>query len=162
MWSRGVVRGGCPVECLGMVILVEGIPRGVPFGPLSVNCTTMDIKEGNFPESELPIQEMQPKQLNDFEFNPLDSTRHWPEDQFPYRPVGKMTLDELPPNFIEHTEQVAFSPVNMLVGSIKASEDRPLQSRLVSYFSAHEYRVGTNRHLIPVNKPRQRDAPPPL
>eukprot|EP00168_Porphyra_purpurea_P019520 TRINITY_DN781_c0_g1_i3.p1 TRINITY_DN781_c0_g1~~TRINITY_DN781_c0_g1_i3.p1 ORF type:complete len:224 (+),score=31.45 TRINITY_DN781_c0_g1_i3:557-1228(+) len=41
----------------------------------------------------------------------------------------------------------------MLVGSIKASEDRPLQSRLVSYFSAHEYRVGTNRHLIPVNKP---------
>jgi len=113
----------------------------------------MDIKQGKFPEYELQIQEMKPEQLDDFEFNPLDSTKHWPEDQFPYRPVGKMTLDELPPNFFEHTEQVAFSPANMLAGSIEASEDKLLQSRLVSYFSAHEYRVGTNRHLIPVNKP---------
>jgi len=112
-----------------------------------------DIKEGKYPEWELQIQEMKPEQLDDFEFNPLDSTKHWPEDQFPYRPIGKMTLNEVPPNFFEHTEQAAFSPGNMIPGAIEGSEDRLLQSRLVSYFSAHEYRVGTNRHLIPVNKP---------
>lgn len=52
--------------------------------------------------------------------HPADSTKHWPEDQFPYRPIGKMVLNEVPSNFFEHTEQVAFSPGNMLAGAIEA------------------------------------------
>ncbi|GAB0497509.1 hypothetical protein MMPV_008843 [Pyropia vietnamensis] len=117
-----------------------------------------DIKEGKFPEWELQVQEMKPEQLDDFEFHPLDSTKHWPEDQFPYRSVGKMVLNEIPSNFFEHTEQVAFSPGNMLPGAIEASEDRLLQSRLISYFSAHEYRVGTNHYKLPVNRPVNADG----
>lgn len=52
----------------------------------------------------------------------------------------------------------SFSLSECLVGGAFVSEDRLLQSRLISYFSAHEYRVGTNHYKLPVNRPLNADG----
>jgi catalase len=53
---------------------------------------------------------------NDFEFDPLDDTKVWPEDRFPLQPVGRMTLDTTLDNFFTEAEQAAFSPAAMPPG----------------------------------------------
>lgn len=108
------------------------------------------IKKGDFPAWELRVQTMKPEQLNDFDFNPLDDTKVWPG--IPEVPVGKMTLNKVPANFFQFTEQSAFSP-GILVPGIEASEDKMLQGRLFSYADTQRHRVGTNYLMLPVNKP---------
>ena len=44
---------------------------------------------------------------NDYEFDPLDATKTWPEDQFPLRPVGKMVLDRNVDNWFTDNEMVS-------------------------------------------------------
>jgi catalase len=110
-----------------------------------------NIKKGNYPSWELGVQMIPAADLDKFEFDPLDATKVWTGvDEVK---VGKMTLNKVPENFFQFTEQAAFSP-GMVVPGIEASEDRLLQGRLFSYADTQRYRVGTNYLLLPVNRPR--------
>lgn len=111
------------------------------------------IKAGDFPSWELAIQTMDPSQLDDFEFNPLDATKIWPDDKFPLTKIGRMVLDRVPDNFFLFTEQVAFCPGNYLPGAIEPSEDRLLQGRLISYKESQTHRMRSNNfNDLPVNR----------
>ena len=110
------------------------------------------IKAGKFPSWDLYVQMIEPADLDKFAFNPLDPTKTWPEAIAPMTKVGRMTLNRVPDNFYEATEQSAFAPGNLVPG-IEASEDRLLQGRLFSYFDTQRYRVGPNFQQLPVNRP---------
>jgi catalase len=112
-----------------------------------------NIEKGNYPSWELYVQMMSPEDLDKFDFNPLDATKIWPEKLIPARKVGKMTLNKMPENFFEETEQSAFAPGNLVPG-IEASEDRLLQGRLFAYFDTQRYRLGANFQQLPINRPK--------
>ena len=48
-----------------------------------------NISAGNYPVWDLMIQTLEPDQLDDFDFNPLDTTKIWPEELVPSRKVGE-------------------------------------------------------------------------
>lgn len=121
------------------------------------NHLTTDLYEtvgkGKNPSWELEAQLLKPEELNGFDFNPLDATKEWIRiPGLKTVKLGKMTLNRMPPNFFEHTEQAALAPSNMIPG-IEASEDRLLQGRMFSYADTQRYRVGVNGFQLPVNKP---------
>ncbi len=112
------------------------------------------IQNKKFPSWELQVQILKPEDLNNFDFNPLDSTKEWIRiPGLKIVKLGKMTLNEVPPNFFEHTEQVALAPSNLIPG-IEGSEDRLLQGRLFSYADTQRYRLGINHLQLPVNRPQ--------
>lgn len=45
-----------------------------------------------------------------YDFDPLDASKIFPEDQFPLKPVGRMVLDRNISNFFNEQEMVAFNP----------------------------------------------------
>ncbi len=112
-----------------------------------------NIDKGNYPVWDLLIQTMTAGQLDDFDFNPLDATKIWPEDLIASRKVGELTLKKVPDNFFQSTELSAFAPSNLIPG-IEPSEDRMLQGRLFSYADTQRYRLGINHMSLPVNAPR--------
>ena len=109
------------------------------------------INKGDFPKWDLLVQVLSPKDLNNFKFDPLDATKVWPG--IAERKLGTMTLNKVPNNFFESTEQAAFTP-SRLVPGIEPSEDRLLQGRLFSYPDTQFHRLGANFLQIPVNRPR--------
>ena len=52
------------------------------------------IEKGDYPEWELGLQIIRPEQEFDFDFDILDPTKIWPEDEVPVEIVGKMTLNQ--------------------------------------------------------------------
>eukprot|EP00737_Agarophyton_chilense_P001412 gb/GEZJ01001587.1/.p1 GENE.gb/GEZJ01001587.1/~~gb/GEZJ01001587.1/.p1 ORF type:complete len:531 (+),score=57.33 gb/GEZJ01001587.1/:480-2072(+) len=112
------------------------------------------IRRGELPEWELAIQTLAPGRLHDFDFDPLDATKDWPEHLFPLTVVGRLTLTRVPDNFFLFSEQSAFDPGNFLPAAIEPSEDRLLQGRLLSYHESQTHRLGSNNfHQLPVNRP---------
>jgi len=113
------------------------------------------IGAGRFPSWELRYQALSAKQMasDDLGFNPLDATKFWPEDLAPFVAIGKMTLNRVPDNFFQTTEQAAFNPGAFLPGAIEPSEDKLLQGRLMAYADTQRYRVGANHAMLPVNRP---------
>ncbi len=109
------------------------------------------IKNGDFPKWDLMIQVLKPEQLNNFDFNPLDDTKIWPN--VPSKKIGTLTLNKNPENIFQETEQSAFAPSNMVPG-IEPSEDRMLQGRLFSYADTQFHRVGVNALQLPINRPK--------
>nr|WP_245979261.1 catalase [Lysobacter pythonis] len=109
------------------------------------------IGRGEFPSWDLYVQVLKPEQLNGFAFNPLDATKIWPD--VPAVKLGTMTLDKVPGNFFQSTEQSAFAPANLIPG-IEPSEDRLLQGRIFSYADTQLYRLGANHKQLPINAPR--------
>ncbi|NPC69445.1 catalase [Corallococcus exiguus] len=112
-----------------------------------------NIQAGKFPSWELSVQVLDPKDLDGFTFDPLDATKDWPKDKLPPVKLGRFTLNKMPDNFFEETEQSAFSPGVMPPG-IEPSEDRLLQGRLFSYADTQRYRLGANYLSLPVNRAR--------
>ncbi|KUG05474.1 catalase [hydrocarbon metagenome] len=111
------------------------------------------IADGEFPEYELGIQVLEEEREFDFDFDILDPTKFWPEEQIPVRRIGKMTLNRNVDNFFAETEQVAFHPANVVPG-IDFTNDPLLQGRLFSYLDTQLIRLGgPNFHEIPVNRP---------
>lgn len=111
------------------------------------------IRRGDAPTWKLAIQVMDPSQLNDFDFNPLDATKEWPEEQFPFMEIGSFVLNRVPDNFHLSSEQSAFDPGNFLPGAIEPSEDRLLQGRLVSYHESQTHRHRSNVfQWLPINR----------
>ena len=100
---------------------------------------------------DLTAQVLDPKDLEKFKFDPLDATKIWPEAQVPSITLGRITLDRMPDNFFQETEQAAFDPGIQPPG-IEPSEDRLLQGRLFSYADAQRYRIGTNYLQLPISR----------
>ena len=111
------------------------------------------INAGKFPSWELQVQLVKPADLKKFDFNPLDATKDWPESIVPRQPVGKMTLNKVPDNFFQSTEQVAFN-TGAYVPGIEPSEDKLLQGRNFSYSDTQRHRLGANYQQLPINQPR--------
>ncbi len=109
-----------------------------------------EIAKGNFPIWDLMVQTMKPADFAKLDYNPFDDTKEWLG--VPFRKIGEMTLNKVPDNFFEYTEQSAFAPSNMVPG-IEASPDRMLQGRLFSYADTQRYRLGANALQLPVNRP---------
>ena len=115
------------------------------------------IERGEFPRWELNVQIMSDDAHEELDWDPLDDTKTWPEDEFPLRPVGMMTLDRNVSNFFAENEQVAFG-TGVLVDGLEFSDDKMLVGRTFSYSDTQRYRVGPNYLQLPVNAPLTRPA----
>ena len=115
------------------------------------------IERGEYPQWELNVQIMSDDEHPELDFDPLDDTKTWPEDQFPLRPVGMMTLNRNVDNFHNEAEQVAFG-TGVLVDGLDFSDDKMLVGRTFSYSDTQRYRVGPNYLQLPVNQPLARAA----
>ncbi len=115
------------------------------------------IEKGDYPEWELCVQIMSDGEHPELDFDPLDDTKLWPTDQFPFLPVGKMVLNKNPENFFAEVEQAAFG-TGVLVDGLDFSDDKMLQGRTFSYSDTQRYRVGANYLQLPVNRPKKRVA----
>lgn len=111
------------------------------------------INTGEYPEWELGVQMLDESEEFKFNFDILDATKIWPEEQVPVKIIGKMTLNRNVDNFFAETEQVAFHPGNVVPG-IDFTNDPLLQGRLFSYLDTQLLRLGgPNFHEIPINRP---------
>src|SRR5690625_86126 len=111
------------------------------------------IEKGDYPEWELFVQIMSDDYHEELDFDPLDDTKLWPEDKFPWLPVGRMVLNQNPIDFHSEIEQAAFG-TGVLVDGMDFSDDKMLQGRTFSYSDTQRYRVGSNYLQLPVNKPQ--------
>lgn len=118
------------------------------------NHATQDLYEaieaGNYPQWELFVQIMSDGFHPELGFDPLDDTKIWPKEQFPWLPVGKMTLNKNPENYFAEVEQSAFGP-GVLVDGLDFSDDKMLIGRTFSYSDTQRYRVGPNYLQLPIN-----------
>ncbi len=111
------------------------------------------IEMGQYPEYELGVQTIDEQDELSFDFDILDATKIWPEEQVPVKIIGKLTLNKNTDNFFAETEQVAFCPANVVPG-IDFSNDPLLQGRLFSYLDTQLIRLGgPNFQEIPINRP---------
>jgi len=110
------------------------------------------IAHGHFPSWTLYIQTMTLEQASAYPRNPFDPTKFWRREEFPFRPVGILTLDCNPTNYFTDIEQAAFSPGNQ-VGGIEPSPDKLLHARMFAYPDAQRHRLGPNFLQLPVNRP---------
>jgi catalase len=121
------------------------------------NHATQDLYEAiereDYPEWELCVQIMTDGEHPELDFDPLDPTKLWPKEQFPFLPVGKMVLNRNPQNYYNEVEQVAFG-TGVLVDGLDFSDDKLLQGRTFSYSDTQRYRVGTNYLQLPINAPQ--------
>lgn len=108
------------------------------------------IDRGDYPRWDLLVQLMSDDEHPELNFDPLDDTKVWPENEFPPKLVGTMTLNE---NVTEHhtqNEQIAFG-TGVLVDGLEFSDDKMLVGRTFSYSDTQRYRVGTNYRQVPVS-----------
>ena len=111
------------------------------------------IQKGNFPTWTAKVQVLDPADAERFRYNIFDITKHWPLDDIPARPFGKLTLNRNPDNYFAEIEQLAFSPSHLVPG-IEPSADPVLQARLFAYPDTQRHRLGVNYQQIPVNQPK--------
>jgi catalase len=110
---------------------------------------TTAINSGDHPKWDLYIKVMSPSELSSVAYDPLDATKIW--SGMKESKVGTMTLNRMPTNFFQETEQVAMTPANLIPG-IEPSEDRLLQGRMFSYSDTQMYRLGANHQQLPINR----------
>jgi len=111
------------------------------------------IERGDYPEWELSVQIMEDGEHPELDFDPLDDTKLWPNDQFPWLPVGRMVLDRNPEDYFNEVEQSAFG-TGVLVDGLEFSDDKMLQGRTFSYSDTQRHRVGANYLQLPINAPK--------
>lgn len=111
------------------------------------------IQRGDFPEYDFGVQMIPEGEEGRFDFDILDPTKLWPEEDFPIRFFGKITLNRNVDNFFAEVEQAAFHPGHIVPG-IDFTNDPLLQGRLFSYTDTQLIRLGgPNFHEIPINRP---------
>lgn len=113
------------------------------------------IERGDYPEWELCVQIMSDDDHPELDFDPLDDTKTWDEEQFPLLPVGRLVLNRNPANYFAEVEQSAFG-TGVLVDGLDFSDDKMLQGRTMSYSDTQRYRVGPNYLQLPINSPKKR------
>jgi catalase len=52
------------------------------------------IEQGNYPTWTLFVQVIEPKDLPDAPIDIFDNTFTWPHEQYPLRPLGRLTLNQ--------------------------------------------------------------------
>ena len=115
---------------------------------------TEAIERGDYPEWELHVQLMSDDEHPELDFDPLDDTKVWPEEQFPLRKVGTMVLNRNIEDFHNENEQIAFG-TGVLVDGLDFSDDKMLVGRTFSYSDTQRYRVGPNYLQLPVNQAKK-------
>ncbi|MBY0223153.1 catalase [Mammaliicoccus sciuri] len=111
------------------------------------------IESGSYPEYELGVQLIAEEDEFKYDFDILDDTKLWPEEEVPLKIIGKMTLNRLMDNFFAEEEQSAFNPSNLVPG-IEFSNDPVLQGRSFAYRDTELYRQNSpNYEELPVNRP---------
>ncbi|WP_277678312.1 catalase [Gracilibacillus dipsosauri] len=113
------------------------------------------IEEGNYPEWELYVQIMEDGEHPELDYDPLDPTKIWYKEDYPWHKVGKMVLNKNPDNFHAEVEQSAFG-TGVLVDGLDFSDDKLLQGRTYSYSDTQRYRVGANYLQLPINRPHKK------
>ncbi|MBE1532271.1 catalase [Actinomadura algeriensis] len=111
------------------------------------------IDRGDHPEWELVVQMMDDTDHPELDFDPLDDTKVWPENEFPPQPVGRMVLNENVRNNFAENEQISFG-TGVLVDGLDFSDDKMLVGRTFSYSDTQRFRVGPNYLQLPVNQPK--------
>jgi catalase len=112
------------------------------------------IERGEYPQWDLFVQIMDDHAHPELDWDPLDDTKIWPEDQFPLRHVGVMTLNRNVEDHHNESEQMAMG-TGVLVDGLDFSDDKMLVGRTFSYSDTQRYRVGPNYLQLPVNQPKQ-------
>jgi len=111
------------------------------------------IKSGAYPEYELGVQLIAEGDEHKYDFDILDDTKLWPEEEVPVEIIGKMTLNRLVDNHFAEEEQSSFDPATVVPG-IDFTNDPVLQGRSFAYRDTDYHRLGTgNINHIPVNQP---------
>ncbi|KUI22882.1 catalase [Mycobacterium sp. GA-1285] len=111
------------------------------------------IERGDYPEWELLVQIMSDEDHPELNWDPLDDTKVWPENEFPPKLVGRMVLNRNVDNFFNDAEQIALG-TGVLVDGLEFSDDKMLVGRTFSYSDTQRYRVGPNYLQLPVNRPK--------
>ncbi len=109
-----------------------------------------NIRAGHFPQWDLYVQLLTAEQVAQLPYDGFDDTKTW--ETVPETKVGTMTLNKIPDNYFQYTEQSAFAP-GVMVPGIEPSPDKMLQGRLFSYADTQRYRIGANYQDLPVNRP---------
>jgi catalase len=109
------------------------------------------INDKHFPKWDLYVKILHKEDIAKLNYNPFDATKDWID--MPEIKVGTMTLNHVPDNFFQSTEESAFDP-GVMVPGIEPSPDRLLQGRLYSYADTQRYRLGANYQTLPVNAPK--------
>lgn len=110
------------------------------------------ISSGIYPKWKFGIQTLKESQQDDFEFDILDATKLWPEEEIPIRYIGELELNRNIDEYFTQTEQVAFCTSHVVPG-IGFSDDPLLQGRNFSYFDTQLSRLGINWQQLPINRP---------
>jgi catalase len=111
------------------------------------------IDRGEYPEWELLVQMMTDEEHPELDFDPLDDTKTWPEQDFPPKAVGRIVLNRNVSNNFAENEQISFG-TGVLVDGLDFSDDKMLVGRTFSYSDTQRYRVGPNYLQLPVNQAR--------
>ena len=111
------------------------------------------IESGHYPQWDLYVQMMSDDEHPELDFDPLDDTKVWPENEFEPKLVGTMTLTSNVADHHNQNEQIAFG-TGVLVDGLDFSDDKMLVGRTFSYSDTQRYRVGPNYLQVPVNSPK--------
>jgi catalase len=111
------------------------------------------IERGDFPQWDFFVQTMEDSEHPELDFDPLDDTKIWPEDKFPLKHVGVLTLNRNVKDHHNESEQIAMG-TGVLIDGLDFSDDKMLVGRTFSYSDTQRHRVGTNYLQIPVNMPK--------
>ena len=118
-----------------------------------------NIAASRFPQYDLMVQLFPDDDTFMYKgYDLLDVTVVVPFEQNPPVVLGTMTLNRNPTNYFAETEQVAFSPSNVVTG-ISFVPDPVISWRLLAYDETHQYRhgsenfveMGVNVPIVPVN-----------
>ncbi len=108
------------------------------------------IERGDYPQWDLYVQMMSDDEHPELDFDPLDDTKVWPENDFEPKLVGTMALNRNVTDHHNENEQSAFG-TGVLVDGLDFSDDKMLVGRTFSYSDTQRYRVGPNYLQLPVN-----------
>ncbi len=111
------------------------------------------IERGDFPQWDMYVQIMEDNDHPEFDWDPLDDTKTWPEDKFPLRHIGVMTLNRNVDDHHNENEQIAMG-TGVLVDGLDFSDDKMLVGRTFSYSDTQRYRIGPNYLQLPINQPK--------
>jgi catalase len=111
------------------------------------------IERGDYPQWDLYVQLMEDHDHPELDWDPLDDTKTWPEDDFPLRHMGVMTLNRNVEDFHSESELIAMG-TGVLVDGLDFSDDKMLVGRTFSYSDTQRFRVGSNYLHLPVNEPK--------
>jgi catalase len=109
------------------------------------------IERREYPQWDMYVQVMEDHDHPELDWDPLDDTKIWPEDTFPLRHAGVMTLNRNVADHHNENEQIAMG-TGVLVDGLDFSDDKMLVGRTFSYSDTQRYRVGPNYLQLPVNQ----------